>query len=120
MKPVADSVLDEPAFARPKSLSEDDENGIGGEPVLRAQPEAAAAKLRRHLWVSRQWETGHRRRRWWVLAGIGLTSGFAAVVCALLKGFVGMGALTAVVGEGRGIECGACFGIAPAKGKRTF
>lgn len=96
MRTVADSVYEEPVFARPAAFSDSDENGIGGEPALSARPEAEAADRRYRLWVLRQWKQGGQSLG--PIVGIGLASGFIAVVCALLKDCVGIGSLAVVIG----------------------
>ena len=98
MEPYADSVDAEPVFGRPTALSVSDDNGIGDEPALASRSEAMVAAERRRAWCDRQWQSVGRGRQLGEIAGIGLVSGFVAVVCALLRGWVGVESLALVVG----------------------
>ena len=62
MDTYADSVLDEPVFARPDALPVSDDNGIGDEPALAYRSEAKVAAERRRAWCDRQWQSVGRGR----------------------------------------------------------
>ena len=97
-EPYADSVLDEPVFARPDALPVSDDNGIGGEPALGASFEAAVQRCQTTAWLRRQWAEGSSKGQFGAFAGICIVSGIVAVFCALVKGGVGFFSLAVIVG----------------------
>ena len=94
---VGDSVNREAVFgdsARPDAA---DSGGIGDEPALSTVGAAEAERRNRSVWLESQWRNASRTREWYLIPLLMVVSGFAAIVCTLVKGGGGSMALAIAV-----------------------
>ena len=74
-----------------------DSGGIGDEPVLSSAAAAEEERRNRLEWLEAQWRAAPSSREWFLLPLLMVVSGFAAIVCALMKGGGGSMALAIAV-----------------------
>ena len=63
-----------------------DSGGIGDEPALSTVEAAETARRNRSKWLESQWQNASSSREWFLVPLLMVASGFAAIVCTLVKG----------------------------------
>ena len=94
---VGDSVNREAVFGDSARPDASDGGGIGDEPALSTVEAAEAERRNRSAWLESQWRNASRTREWYLIPLLMVVSGFAAIVCTLVKGGGGSMALAIAV-----------------------
>ena len=94
---TGDSVNREAVFGDAFRPDVSDSGGIGDEPALSSAAAAEEERRNRLEWLEAQWRAAPSSREWFLLPLLMVVSGFAAIVCALMKGGGGSMALAIAV-----------------------
>ncbi len=94
---TGDSVNREAVFGDVSRPDVSDSGGIGDEPVLSSAAAAEEERRNRLEWLEAQWRAAPSTREWFLIPLLMVVSGFAAIVCALMKGGGGSMALATAV-----------------------
>ena len=94
---TGDSVNREAVFGDVSRPDVSDSGGIGDEPVLSGAAAAEEERRNRLEWLEAQWRAAPSTREWYLFPLLMAVSGFAAIVCALMKGGGGSMALATAV-----------------------
>ena len=94
---TGDSVNREAVFGDAFRPDVSDSGGIGDEPALSGAGAAEAERRNRSEWLETQWRAAPSSREWFLIPLLMVVSGFAAIVCTLIKGGGGSMALAIAV-----------------------
>ena len=94
---TGDSVNREAVFGDVSRPDVSDSGGIGDEPVLSSAAAAKEERRNRLEWLETQWRAAPSTREWFLIPLLMVVSGFAAIVCTLIKGGGGSMALATAV-----------------------
>ena len=94
---TGDSVNREAVFGDVSRPDVSGSEGIGDEPALSRAAAAEEERRKRLEWLETQWRAAPSTREWFLIPLLMVVSGFAAIVCTLIKGGGGSMALATAV-----------------------